>query len=124
VIKLTSKGSFTNSERFFKKGAQIGDLIRGIMDRYGAKGIEALEEATPKATGKTSRSWSYKINTWGLAFYNDNLDSSGTPIAVLIQFGHGTPSGAYVAGRDYINPALSPIFDQIAEEITKEVQGL
>lgn len=123
MIKMTHKGSFKNAERFFDNGAQLSRRLRTAFEKYGAKGVEALRSATPKDSGITADSWSYTIQNWGISFENSNI-VNGYPIAILLQYGHGTRSGTYVQGIDYINPALKPIFDQIAEECGKELESL
>ena len=99
--------------------------IRRLLHKYGKQGVEALELATPKDTGKTASSWSYEIEKtadgYNLVWNNGNLAEPGMPVAVLIQFGHATKSGSYVRGIDYINPALSPVFEKIADNILDEV---
>ena len=99
--------------------AKIGDL-----DKYGKEGVAALSAATPIDTGKTANSWSYKINrqngSVSIDFYNSNF-SNGVPIAIILQYGHATNNGGWVQGRDYINPAIQPIFDKIAKNAWKEV---
>ena len=98
--------------------------IRPILEKYGQKGVEALAEATPKATGKTAASWSYEIKMEKtgavLSWKNANI-VDGVPIAVILQYGHGTRNGGYVQGVDYINPAMKPVFDAIRDELWKEV---
>ena len=94
------------------------------LDEYGKKGVEALRQATPKDTGKTADSWFYEIKrskeSVSISFNNSNIND-GVPIAVILQYGHGTRNGGWVEGRDYINPAIQPVFDEIAEEAWKEV---
>lgn len=123
MVKLTQRGSFKNAERFFDNSKNLSRRLRTAFERYGAKGVEALKSATPKDSGLTSESWSYTIEDWGIGFSNSNFQN-GYPVAILLQYGHATKNGGYVQGRDYINPALQPIFDQIAEECWKEVQSL
>ena len=100
-------------------------LNLGLLDKYGREGVAALQTATPKDTGKTSESWYYKIErkngSVSLTFHNSN-QNKGVPIAIILQYGHATGNGGYVEGVDYINPALRPIFDKIAEEAWKEVK--
>ncbi len=94
------------------------------FDKYGAAGVKALSAATPVDTGKTAGSWSYEIiqkNQSVEIIWNNSNIQNGVPIAVILQYGHATKSGGWVQGRDYINPAIQPIFDQIAEEAWKEV---
>lgn len=123
MVKLTQKGSFKNAERFFDNSKDLSRRLRTAFERYGAKGVEALRSATPKDSGLTALSWSYKIEDWGIGFYNSNTQN-GYPIAILIQYGHATRNGGYVQGIDYINPALRPIFEQIADECGKELRRL
>jgi hypothetical protein len=123
MVKLTHRGSFKNAERFFDNSKDLSRRLRTAFERYGAKGVEALQSATPKDSGATASSWSYTIEDWGIGFNNSNLEG-GYPVAILIQYGHATKSGTYVQGVDYINPALRPIFDQIAEECSKELRRL
>lgn len=123
MIKLTHRGSFRNAERFFDNSKNLSRRLRTAFERYGAQGVEALRSATPKDSGLTADSWSYTIENWGIGFTNNNINN-GYSVALLIQYGHGTRNGGYVAGIDFINPALRPIFDGIAEECWKEVQDL
>lgn len=123
MIKMTQRGSFRNAERFFDNGKNLSRRLRTAFERYGAKGVEALRSATPKDSGLTANSWSYTIEDWGISFTNSNIQN-GCPVAVVLQFGHATKSGGYVQGIDYINPALRPIFDQIATECWEEVKKL
>lgn len=124
MITFSSKGSFNNTYKF------LGFLHRRdylkSLDQFGKKGVAALSAATPKRTGKTASSWGYeienKLNSIKITWTNDNLTTQNTPVAVLIQYGHGTKSGVYVQGIDYINPALKPVFDNIADQIWKEVE--
>ncbi len=123
MIKLTSSGSFKYTFDFFKQGKTLDEKIRRIFQRYGPKCVDALQKATPSDSGLTAASWSYSIENDGLYFYNSNRNN-GVPIAIIIQYGHATGTGGYVQGRDYINPALRPLFDSIVDEIDKEVQNL
>ena len=123
MVKMTSKGSFKNAERFFDNSKQLPRRLRTAFEKYGAKGVEALRSATPKDSGVTADSWSYTVHNWGISFDNSNI-VNGFPIAILLQYGHGTQSGRYVQGVDYIDPALRPIFDQIEKECWKEIQLL
>ena len=123
MIKMTQKGSFRNAEQFFDNSKNLSRRLRTAFERYGAQGVEALRAATPKDSGLTANSWSYTIENWGIGFNNSNIQN-GYSVALLIQYGHGTKSGMYVEGVDYINPALRPIFEAIAQECWKEVQKL
>lgn len=122
MISFRQKGNFAKLTRYFervKKGAKLVDL-----DKYGRAGVAALASATPVESGKTEGSWYYKIeNKNGLAsisFCNSNINK-GVPIAIILQYGHGTRNGGWVEGRDYINPAIQPVFDNIAESAWREV---
>ena len=123
MVKLTQKGSFRNAERFFDNSKDLSRRLRTAFERYGAKGVEALQSATPKDSGLTASSWSYTIEDWGIGFNNSNIQN-GYPVAILLQYGHATRNGGYVEGIDYINPALRPIFEQIAKECGKELRRL
>jgi len=123
MIKMTQRGSFKNTERFFDNSKHLSRRLRTAFERYGAQGVEALRLATPKDTGTTADSWSYTIEPWGISFNNSNANN-GYSVAILIQYGHGTKNGGYVKGVDFINPALRPIFEKIATECWKEVQNL
>ena len=123
MIKITQKGSFRNAEQFFDNSKNLSRRLRTAFERYGAQGVEALRAATPKDSGLTANSWSYTIENWGIGFNNSNIQN-GYSVALLIQYGHGTKSGVYVEGIDYINPALRPIFEAIDQECWKEVQKL
>ena len=121
-IRFIHRGDFTATMKFL---AKVEDLdIFNNLDKYGRKGVEALSLATPVDTGKTAASWGYEIRGYiggySIIWTNSNVNK-GENIAVLIQYGHGTRNGGYVVGRDYINPALRPIFDEIAESAWKEV---
>ena len=124
MIKIVSKGNFNKTEEMLKKS---GNLAKNIsLDSYGAKGVEALRNATPKDTGLTANSWSYKIEKSNdnitISFENSNINN-GVPIAIILQYGHGTRNGGWVEGYDYINPAIRPIFDELAKAAWKEVTG-
>lgn len=123
IIVFRQKGDFEKTTKFLK-GARPGKLD-AVLDRYGQKGVEALAAATPKDTGKTAASWYYTVHrgkdSITLTWSNTNI-VDGVPIAVILQYGHGTRNGGYVAGKDYINPALKPIFDEIADRAWEEVR--
>lgn len=122
VIKIKHKGSFKKTEKFLNAMKNSDQLI--VLREYGRRGVEALAEATPKRTGKTAESWSYEISGskghYTIYWRNSNTND-GVNIAVLIQYGHGTGWGGYVVGIDYINPALEPVVNELAETIWKEV---
>lgn len=123
MINIRQKGDFKNLSSFLEKTKEKLNL--GLLDKYGREGVAALQSATPKDTGRTSESWYYKIErkngSVSLTFHNSN-QNKGVPIAIILQYGHATGNGGYVEGVDYINPALRPIFDKIAEEAWKEVK--
>ena len=117
MISFRQKGDFSNLSRFLeraKETVKIGDL-----DKYGRAGVAALSSATPVDTGKTAASWTYEIvrqnGSVSIEFHNSNIQK-GIPIAIILQNGHATGTGGWVEGRDYINPAIQPIFDKIAKE--------
>lgn len=123
-VNFTHKGNFNNLERFLTKTMHIRAMVRPILERYGRKGVEALAEATPKDTGKTAESWDYRVEAtdsgYRIVWTNSNIND-GVMIAMLLQYGHGTGTGGWVEGVDYINPAIRGIFEQMADEAWKEV---
>lgn len=125
MISFRQKGDFSKLTRFLERAKEAVHL--GDLDKYGRAGVAALASATPVDSGETARSWYYKItNRDGsatISFHNSNIQN-GVPIAIILQYGHGTGTGGWVEGRDYINPAIQPIFDQIAESAWKEVAKL
>ena len=122
MITFRQKGDFGKTMSFLERAKESVKL--GTLDRYGREGVAALSSATPVDTGLTARSWYYKIerdkNTATISFFNSNIQN-GVPIAIVLQYGHGTRNGGWVEGRDYINPAIQPIFDKIANTAWKEV---
>lgn len=122
IISIKQRGNFNRTRKYFERLNNSTQLID--LKKYGEEGVEALRNATPVNTGLTASSWHYKIeksrNRVGISWYNTNVQN-GMNIALLIQYGHGTRSGAIVYGVDYINPALKPIFDKMAKEIWAEV---
>ena len=125
MITFRHKGNFDKLTIYLekvKKTARLGDL-----DKYGRKGVAALASATPVDTGLTASSWYYEIKRQNgvviLNFCNSNINN-GVPIAIILQYGHGTRNGGWVEGRDYINPAIQPVFDQIAKDAWREVAEL
>ena len=121
-ISFSSKGDFSKTIKFLNKMKNV--KINNILSKYGKIGVNALSQATPKDSGVTSRSWNYKIevnnNNASIVWYNTNV-VKGVNIAVILQYGHGTRNGGWVEGRDYINPAMKPVFDKIADQVWKEV---
>lgn len=123
TIKL--RGDFKNSEKFFNGVKNnLPGKIKEVFERYGKEGVEALRNSTPKDSGKTADSWSYEIFEYGIVWNNSNILTNNVPLAILIQYGHGTKNGGYVQGIDYINPAIRPVFEKISESCWKEVQNL
>lgn len=122
MITFRQKGDFSKLTRYLERVKESVKL--GNLDKYGREGVAALASATPIESGKTASSWYYKIeNSNGsatISFYNSNANK-GVPIAIILQYGHGTGTGGWVQGRDYINPAIQPVFDRIAEEAWREV---
>ena len=124
-ITFRHKGDFSKTEKFLNSLLKLDYL--NVLERYGQAGVAALAAATPKDSGLTAASWDYEITHNGkettIAFTNSNI-SNGVNIAIILQYGHGTKGGGYVAGRDYINPAIQPIFDKMANEAWREVTNL
>lgn len=122
AITMRSKGSFKKTRRFLSFISEW-ELEKSLR-KYAVKGVRALSAATPKDTGKTADSWDYELDIKkgfaGIYWTNRNVHD-GVNIAVILQYGHGTGNGGYVAGRDYINPAIRPIFDEIADDLWNEV---
>ena len=122
MISFRQKGDFSKTKRYFERVKAAAHL--SILDKYGREGVAALASATPTETGKTASSWFYEIShdkgSATITFSNSNINK-GVPIAIILQYGHGTGTGGWVEGRDYINPAIQPIFDKIANEAWKEV---
>lgn len=122
LIKVVHKGNFNHTERFFNNVLRRGYLNQ--LAKYGELGVRALVEATPIDSGKTASRWTYEIQhdakTTTISWINDNVNE-GVNVAIILQYGHGTGSGGYVQGIDYINPAMKPVFDKIADEVLKGV---
>lgn len=125
MITFRQKGDFSKLTRYMEKLKETVKM--GDLDKYGREGVAALASATPVDSGKTADSWYYEIEhkngSATISFHNSNVNK-GHNIAILLQYGHGTRNGGYVQGRDYINPAIQPIFDKIAETAWKEVTKL
>lgn len=125
MIHFRQKGDFSKLSRYLER---VKETVRlGDLDKYGREGVAALASATPADTGLTARSWYYKIDRGKgsvlISFHNSNIQN-GVPIAIILQYGHGTGTGGWVSGRDYINPAIRPIFDAIAKNAWGEVTKL
>ena len=122
MISFTSKGDFKNTESFFEKLKEVFKV--GELDKYGRIGVEALRAATPKDTGETANSWGYTIERkeeQAKIIWTNSHIHDGVNIAVILQYGHGTGTGGYVQGIDYINPAMRPVFQNIVDQALKEV---
>lgn len=121
-IEVSTSGSFNKTESFLKAMQKLN--IAAILERTGKAGADALALATPKDTGRTASSWGYRVEKKGdiytIWWTNSDIEN-GFPVALMIQFGHGTGTGGYVSGYDYINPAIRPVMDRIAEEVWKAV---
>lgn len=122
MISFRQKGDFSKLTRFLERAKNLVHL--SDLDKFGREGVAALASATPVDTGKTAASWNYDViinkESASITFNNSNIQN-GVPIAIILQYGHGTRNGGWVEGRDYINPVIQPIFDKIAEEAWKEV---
>jgi hypothetical protein len=123
MITFESNGDFKKTQQFLDKMARAEHMA--ILNHYGQVGVDALASATPIDSGLTATSWTYTIEKkqgkYSIVWHNTNV-VDGVPVAILIQYGHGTGTGGWVEGRDYINPAIRPIFDMITEEVWKQVK--
>lgn len=124
MITFRQKGDFKKLSGYLERVKEVVKLDK--LDRYGQEGVNALASATPVESGETAASWGYKIERGdggvSIIFTNSNINQ-GVPIAIILQYGHGTGTGGYVEGRDYINPAIQPVFDRIAKEAWEEVKN-
>lgn len=125
MVRFRQKGDFSKLDNYLERAKESARI--GILNKYGQRGVDVLASATPVESGLTASSWYYEIErsqgSVAIVFYNSHVNA-GVPIAVILQYGHGTGTGGWVEGRDYINPAIQPIFDQIAEEAWREVTKL
>ena len=125
MITFKHKGDFSKLTRFLERAKEAVHL--GDLDKYGRAGVSALSSVTPVDSGVTADSWDQKIenkkDSVSINFYNSNIQN-GVPIAIILQYGHGTRNGGWVQGRDYVNPAVQPIFDKLANEAWREVTKL
>lgn len=121
-FRLKSKGNFKKTKKFLNTAANLS--IEDVLRKYAEDGVQALSGATPRETGKTADSWGYEIRvskeSAAIYWTNSNIND-GVNIAVILQYGHGTGNGGYVQGKDYINPAIRPIFDEIVYNLWNEV---
>ena len=122
MIRFEQKGNFSKLDRYFKRVRNSVDTMD--FEQFGKRGVEALSSATPVKTGLASKSWYYKIirtkDSVTITFNNSDIEN-GVPIAIILQYGHATRNGGWVEGRDYINPSIQPIFDELAKNAWKEV---
>lgn len=122
MVKVRQKGDFSKTKKYLGKAKKSVNQLD--LDKYGREGVAALASATPVATGLTANSWYYEIKrkdgSATISFFNSNIQN-GVPIAIILQYGHGTRNGGWVEGRDYINPAVQPIFDKITNNAWREV---
>ena len=120
MIRLTQKGDFSKLNRYLERVKEVVKI--GDLNKYGRQGVEALKAATPVDSGETANSWYYEIKRQNgvvsIEFNNSHINK-GVPIAIILQYGHGTNNGGWVEGRDYINPVIQPLFDKIAEDAWK-----
>lgn len=125
MITFRQKGDFSKLTRFLERAKGVVHL--SCLDKYGREGVNALSSATPVESGETAGSWYYEISrdadSATITFNNSHINK-GVPIAIILQYGHGTGTGGYVQGRDYINPAIRPVFDALANEAWEEVTKL
>ena len=121
MIRFSQKGDFEKLTSFLERTKEIVNL--GTLNKYGREGVAALSSVTPVDTGKTASSWYYRIdrrkNSVAVTFHNSNIQN-GTPIAIILQYGHATRNGGWVQGRDYINPAILSIFDNMVDSAWRE----
>ena len=125
MISIRHRGDFSKTMRFLSRAKDMDAIA--ILNKYGQEGVSALASATPVESGETANSWYYEIegsrSSATITFLNSHVNK-GVPIAIILQYGHGTGTGGWVQGRDYINPAIQPIFDKIADEAWREVTKL
>jgi hypothetical protein len=125
MLQISSTGSWDNTNNWLNRMSK-GDIF-DTLDAQAERGVSALSAATPEESGATANSWSYEIEKSGgdytIWWKNTHVDDEGTPIAIMLQYGHGTGTGGYVQGRDYINPAIAPIFEDIASTVWKAVSS-
>lgn len=122
MLKFKQSGDFSKTKKCLEKLSKAPN--DSLLDKYGQKGVDALSAATPVDTGKTASGWSYSIekNEKGITiFWKNSNRNKGVPIALVLQYGHGNGHGGYIAGIDYINPAMRPIFEQLSAELGKEL---
>lgn len=122
MLSIESSGSFKNSQSFLQR--LLGDQIAQALRKYGQEGVDALSNATPIDSGLTASSWRYEVKRSGKSYsiiWSNTHVEDGRPVAILLQYGHGTGTGGWVQGRDYINPVILPLFDKIADDVWRVV---
>jgi hypothetical protein len=123
MLQISSTGSWDDTTKFLDRMSK-GDIF-DALEAQAQRGVSALAAATPLDSGVTAASWSYEVvkngGDYTIWWKNSHIDADGTPIAIMLQYGHGTGTGGYVQGRDYINPAIRPIFDEIEDSVWKAV---
>lgn len=126
MITVKHKGSFRNTESFFRRASNLNEKYQGLLEFYAQKGVDALREATPVSSGTTAESWGYEIESGDgittISFTNSNIQN-GQNIAILLIYGHGTRNGGYVQGNDFVSTVIRDIFQQLANQIWMEVRG-
>lgn len=124
-LDFSVSGSYSKTEKFLSRMPKQKYLK--VLKKYGELGVQALSDGTPKDSGVTAASWYYKIESGRgydqITFYNSNLAKGWFPVAISLQHGHGTRNGGYVKGIDYINPAIQPVFEKLADEAWREVMS-
>lgn len=122
MIEFTVSGSFNKTDAFLKRVQKVN--IPGILESCGRLGVDALSRATPIDSGQAAHSWGFEVSSSGgvyeIVWTNSDVEN-GFPVVIMLQYGHGTGTGGYIAGRDFINPAIRPIFDQIADKVWRAV---
>lgn len=125
IINVTVKGSWDSTEEYLRVLSDFNSRIKPILEKYGPMGVNALAEATPQDSGLASESWYYEIversGYISLRWHNNDIEN-GVSVVILLQYGHGTRNGGWVEGRDYIMPAINPIFDQIMNEVEEVIK--
>lgn len=123
IIRFEHRGNFRNTERGLRNLSRLE--MKNLLSQLGQEGVRALSAATPVESSKSANSWSYTVkssrSSLSISWHNSNVTSGGVPVVILLQYGHGTGTGGYVRGRDFINPAIKPVFDRIDETLWKAV---
>ena len=122
MITFESSGSFKKTDSFL--ATMLRGSVASQLDKYGREGVAALASATPMESGESAASWGYTVTKTGGSYsitWTNNHMAGSVPVVILLQYGHGTGTGGYVSGHDFINPAIKPIFDKIAENVWKAV---